>query len=34
MQTFTFTVDGKTYNIEAASYKDARMQLEEILKAQ
>ncbi|CAB4128092.1 hypothetical protein UFOVP112_5 [uncultured Caudovirales phage] len=31
MQTFTFTVDGQTYIIEASSYHDARIQLDALL---
>lgn len=34
MQTFTFTVDGKEYTIEATDYRQARVQLEELLNAQ
>lgn len=34
MQTFTFTVNGQTYEIVANNYQEARQQLEALLKAE
>jgi len=33
MQTFTFTINGQTYNITAANYLEARAQLDALLNA-
>jgi hypothetical protein len=34
MQTFTFTANGQTYTITAATYQEARAQLAELMAAE